>query len=242
MAGKENLEEWQEVNAALVLLAKTGSKCAVDQLYFMNEPFISRFVWEWFTRNSKLAIKSGLTPEDLKQYGYAAVLDTIPGYTVERGKYIGYLTFALQTEITRAVTGAHGKNVLCADGKNRRFSANPLNNSSSLDAPVSAEDDGGTTVGDMLPDNSAQRAFESIEESDRQKHLRDALKEALSRLSETEEAIIRQRYYAGRTYPEIAAALDIPLNEVQKYAKQSLRALRRDWRLRKIALENDERT
>jgi RNA polymerase sigma-70 factor (ECF subfamily) len=69
---------------------------------------------------------------------------------------------------------------------------------------------------------------ERLLESERVLELRDAVQQAISRLSPAERRLLSLYYFEGRKYDEISALLDIPYTKVRGRLHRLRQVLRRD--------------
>lgn len=177
-------------NEELVALIQAGERDRLPELWDQVERFVASRANRLLIAMGDRAAAHGLEYSDLYNSGYFALVDAVEHYDPAQGmQFIGWFAFHLKTAFAEA-------------GGWRGRKQNPLNNSTSMDKPVGEEDDGGT-VGDFIPDPSAAQAFQDVEEQLYQEQLHAALERALGTLEADEEAVIRARYYQGRTLEEI---------------------------------------
>lgn len=100
----------------------------------------------------------------------------------------------------------------------------------SLDVPAYDDDDSGETKLDLLEDGTLPDASEAVEA----KEIAQAIDEALQRLKVSgAQEVLRLKYCEQRTQAQIAAQTGLTCPEVKSIVDRSLRALLRDWRLKR---------
>lgn len=221
----------QAVNAALATLAKTGDAFALGQLWEINRGLLRSLFWRWYPAHKTLADAHGLTADDFEQEGYFAVQYAARTYQPEAGSFSNWLGQAMQRQIDRALTGGHRRNVTDADGRRHTVSADPLNHCASLDTPLGDEDGGAATLGTLQPDPAAAGAMQAAEDAIFQEQLHAALEEALHKLTEREQAVIRGKYYAGKTVRQISEEQGLTIGQVNTAKTSAFSKLRRNPRL-----------
>lgn len=224
----------QEANAAIAALAATGNAFALGQLWEINKGLLRSMFWKWYPANKALADAHGLTADDFEQDGYFAVQYAAEHYDPGKGfAFSTWLAYAMKRQIQQTLTGGHRRNIIGPDGKTRQVSANPLDHCTSLDVQLDTEDDGAATLGEIQPDLTAAEAFQNVEERIYQEELHAALEEALHKLSEREEMVIRGRFYEQKTLKEIAADDGTSLENVRQITAKAFRNLRKNPHLRR---------
>ena len=196
MEQKSQQTDQQATNAALAALAAAGNSFALGQLWEINQSFLHRLFWQWYSKNKAIADAHGLTLEDFDQEAFFAVQAAAQAYDPEKGRFLTLLSYYVQNQINKAVCGEHGRYVSTEDGRQVRISANPLDDCTSFDAPLDAGDDGSGTRGDLIEDPAASLAFQNSENEIYTEELHTALEEAMAQnLTEREAHILRRRYY-----------------------------------------------
>ena len=172
-----------------------------------------------------------MTADDFEQEGYFAVQYAAQTYQPEAGSFSNWLGQAMQRQIDRALTGAHRRSLTDADGKQHTVSADPLNHCASLDTPLDEDDSGASTLGELQPDPAAASAMQAAEDAIFQEQLHAALEEALHKLTEREQAVIRGKYYAGKTVRQISEEQGLTIGQVNTAKTSAFSKLRRNPRL-----------
>lgn len=222
----------QEANAALAALAATGNTFALGQLWEINKGLLRSLFWRWYPSHKAMADAHGLTADDFEQEGYFAVQYAAEHYDPGKGfAFSTWLAYAMQRQIDRALTGGHRRNVTDADGKQHTVSADPLNHCASLDVPLDDEDGGAATLGDLQPDPAAAGELLDVEERLYQEQLHAALEEALYKLTEREQAVIRGNFYAGKSVRQISEEQGLTIGQANTAKANAFRKLCRNPRL-----------
>ena len=230
-ASAERSAGQQEANAALAALAASGNAFALGQLWEINKGLLRSLFWRWYPAHKALADAHGMTADDFEQEGYFAVQYAAQTYQPEAGSFSNWLGQAMQRQINQALTGGHRRSVTDADGKQHTVSANPLNHCASLDTPLDDEDSGAATLGELQPDPAAASAMQAAEDAIFQEQLHAALEEALHKLTEREQAVIRGKYYAGKTVRQISEEQGLTIGQVNTAKTSAFSKLRRNPRL-----------
>ena len=219
----------QEANAALAALAATGNAFALGQLWEINKGILRSMFWKWYPSHREQADAHGLTADDFEQDGYFAVQYAADHYDPGKGfAFSTWLAYAMKRQIQQTLTGGHRRNITGPDGKTITTSADPLNHCASLDVPMDAEDDGTATLGDLQADPAAAGEMQDVEERIYTEELHAALEEAISKLTEREERVIRGRFYERKTLEEIAADDGTSRENVRQITAKAFRKLRRN--------------
>ena len=222
----------QEANAALAALAATGNAFALGQLWEINKGLLRSMFWTWYPSHREQADAHGLTVDDFEQEGYFAVQYAAEHYDPGKGfEFSTWLTYAMKRQINQALTGGHRRNVIDADGKLRTVSADPLNRCTSLDTPLDDTDDGAVTLGDLQPDPAAAQAMQAAEDAIYRKQLHNALEEALNKLTEREQAVIRGSFYDGKSVRQISEEQGLTVVQAKTAKASAFSKLRRNPRL-----------
>lgn len=222
----------QEANAALAALAATGNAFALGQLWEINKGLLRSMFWKWYQSHREQADAHGLTVDDFEQEGYFAVQYAAEHYDPGKGfAFSTWLTYAMKRQIQQTLTGGRRRNITGPDGKTITTSADPLNHCSSLDVPMDAEDDGTATLGDLQADPAAAGDMQDVEERIYTEELHAALEEALSKLTEREERVIRGQYYQDKSVRQICEETGLTRGQAANARNAAFAKLRRNPRL-----------
>lgn len=216
----------QATNAALAALAAAGNSFALGQLWEINQSFLHRLFWQWYSKNKATADSHGLTLEDFDQEAFFAVQAAAQAYDPAKGSFLTLLSYYVQAQINRVVCGEHCRTCTTEDGRQLRLSANPLDDCASLDTPLDAGDDGGSTLGDLQEDPAASHAFQTAEDELYTEELHAALEEALGKLPERTAHVLRRRYYGQQTLQSIGDDLGVCRDRVRQIEWSGIQKLR----------------
>lgn len=164
----------------------------------------------------EMCVKCGVTVYDLKQQAYSAYLGAVRAYSAEKGyKFTSYLDLQFKA----AVRPLFGKD--------------PLNSAESLNTALSADDENGAEIIDLIADNTALYNFERIDKADTVAVVRGAV----GRLPDELKDVIHLRYYENLSIRATAHRLAIAENEVLNRERKALRFLRQDKAMKLLAAE-----
>lgn len=223
----------QDTNAALAALAAAGNSFALGQLWEINKGVLHRLFWQWYNKNKAVADNAGLTLEDFDQESFFAVQAAAKAYNPSKGAFSTLLGYYVQNQINKAVFGEHSRTITAEDGREVRVSANPLNDCTSLDIPLNADDGGSDTLGDLQSDPAASAAMQAAEDTVYNEELHAALEEALNKLADRESAVIRRHYYDGQSLKEIGTEYGVSAGRIQQLERNGFQSLRKMADLRR---------
>ena len=223
---RPNQTDQQATNAALAALAAAGNTFALGQLWEVNKGFPHRLFWQWYSKNKAIADNAGLTLEDFDQEAFFAVQAAAIAYTPEKGAFTTLLYYYVQSQINKAVFGEHRRNITTEDGRRVAVSANPLNDCTSLDAPLDGEDKGSRTKGETIEDPAATQAFQTAEDDLYTEELHNALEDAMTKILTDQEAhVLRRRYYDSQTLRAIGEELGVHCERIRQIERKACRKL-----------------
>lgn len=223
---RPNQTDQQATNAALAALAAAGNTFALGQLWEVNKGFLHRLFWQWYSKNKAIADNAGLTLEDFDQEAFFAVQAAAIAYTPEKGAFTPLLYYYVQSQINKAVFGEHRRNITTEDGRRVAVSANPLNDCTSLDAPLDGEDKGSRTKGETIEDPAATQAFQTAEDDLYTEELHNALEDAMTKILTDQEAhVLRRRYYDSQTLRAIGEELGVHCERIRQIERKACRKL-----------------
>lgn len=230
---RPNQTDQQATNAALAALAAAGNSFALGQLWEINKGLLHRLFWQWYSKNKAVADAAGLTLEDFDQESFFAVQRAAQHHDPSKGSFTSLLPYYVLSQIRHAVCGEHCKSIETDNGKRVQVSANPLNECSSLDAPLDADDAGSSTKGETIEDPAATQAFQTAEDDLYTEELHNALEEALSHLAAKQADVVRRHYFEGRTLKEISQEDGTTLNAARNREQAAFIALSRNLKLQR---------
>ena len=155
----------------------------------------------------------GVTEEDLVQSGYFALCSAIEKYDPEQGSFLTVLSFYLKNEF--AAAGGYAKN------------PDPITSAVSLDAPTNGDEDNDPLV-DFVASQRPDGGDDYTDVDDRMftQQLHEALEQEISKLPPKQQTVIRGRYWAGRTFADIARQEGVSTAAMQSREKEGLRRMR----------------
>lgn len=188
---------------------------AVQKLVYM-------LMWKQYNRKRERCISAGVTPEDLQQEGFIAMVQAAQSFDKGRGyAFTSFLHYAVQNRVN-ALLGL----------RTAKQTREPINNACSLDAPLQGAED--VSILDTVEDVDAYTAMEQVEERIDNQQLHDALEKALGEIPHDQAYIIRARYYGGHSVLQTATQMHIPVDKVQAAYSKGMQALRRPRAARHI--------
>lgn len=171
---------------------------------------------KYYSGHCEMCVKCGVTVYDLKQQAYSAYLGAVRAYSAEKGyQFTSYLDLQFKT----AVRPLFGKDL--------------LNSAESLNIPLSADDENGAKIIDLIADGTAIDDFERVYETDTIAIVRGAV----GQLTDELKGVIYLRYYENLSIRATAHRLAIAENEVLNRERRALRLLRQDKALKLLAAE-----
>lgn len=201
-------------NEELVMTIQNGAAERMGELWDQVAGLV-----KWKARQIMTALElrgnmCGVDLDDLVQSGYPAMVAAVESYRPEYGAFSTWMMYHLQ----RAFAEATGY-------RTRRGQNEPLNNSFSLDKPLTEEGDS-SLFGDFIPDKYATAAMDAVEEREYQKQLHEAMENALEEIPEKCSEILRLRYYKGMTSDEAGKCLGISADQARQREGMGIRKLR----------------
>ena len=171
-------------NEELAALIQDGDNARILELWQQ----CNAFVWKQARREIfRLEGRRGVDVNDLAQSGFLAMLDAAKSFDANAGfAFMTWLGFKIKTVFQEA-TG-------CRTERQRR---EPIDNAVSIETPLTDEENG-DVLGDVIPDQAAELAFDEVLEADMVCRLHDALENALSTLPPEQADALRTKYYEER--------------------------------------------
>lgn len=155
----------------------------------------------------------GVTVEDLVQSGYFALLSALERFDPDQGSFLTVLSWCLSREF--AVAGGYAK------------TPDPVTSALSLDAPANGDEDNDPFV-DFLTAQRPDGGDDYTDADDRifTQQLHEALEQEISKLPQAQQDAIRGRYWAGRTFADMARLEGVSTAAMQSREKEGLRRMR----------------
>lgn len=170
-----------ETNEELAIKASHGDTESLNKLYFAVTPLVNKFIKPYLKHSNK-----HVSPEDLLQSGYFAVLKAVNYYAPEKGlKFNSYLENCV-------------KSICHEELSFRKKQVETV----SLETPIS-DDEGSVTLEDVIEDPEAD-TYNFCELND----MRIIVRREVERLPSMEQCVIYSIFYEDKTLAEIAAELE----------------------------------
>lgn len=170
-------------NEELAAMIQSGERERLIELWQQIRRMALKEAVRWAAYHS-----NGVELDDLEQAGFIALMRAVDSFDPAAGaRFSTWYHRILRTEFA-AATGRRTE-------KQRR---DPLDAAVSLDVPV-GEDEGGTTLGELVPDPAAEAAVLDVEHREYLCRLHAALETAIVTLPLDLQTAIRGRYYRGET-------------------------------------------
>lgn len=198
-------------NEELVAAIQTGAPERMGELWQQVERLVS---WKASRVMTALNGRGGVEFEDLYQSGYPAMVAAVDSYRPEVGAFSTWFMLHLKTAFAEA-TGYRS-------AKQQR---DPIHNAVSLDTPLTDDADSDDLMA-VVADPAGMRGIETVEEAIYRQQLHNALEEALEAIPEECSAVLRQRYYEGRTLSDLAEEQGVSMEMARKRERDALRRLR----------------
>lgn len=199
-------------NEELVAVIQAGAPERMGELWEQVDGLVK---WKAKQVVAALCGRCGVDFDDLYQSGYPALVAAVESYEPERGAFSSWFLYHLKNAFSEA-TGCRTKS-----GRNE-----PLNNSISLDTPLSDDSDSDTMM-EVVADPNGQRPTQSVEEAIFHQQLRDALDASLSAIPEQSAEILRLRYYHGLTLAEVGDIRGTGVERIRQMESKALRQIRK---------------
>lgn len=185
------------------------------QLWEQVGGFVRQSANRFYSRREESCVCTGITRDDLAQYGYFALADAVKAYDPEQGyTFLTYLKFPLQNRFNQAV-GTRGTQ-----------KRDPLNNCTSLDIPL-LEEENGDTIGDMIPDPQAEERIAATVEREYNRQLTSVVLQTLDTISERQREIILRHYYGSEPLAGIAREWGVSNERVRQLEQEALKKLKK---------------
>lgn len=201
-------------NEELVIEIQNGAAERMGELWDQVAGLV-----KWKARHIMTALElrgnlCGVDFDDLVQSGYPAMVAAVESYSPEKGAFSSWMMYQLQTAFAEA-TGY----------RTRRGQNEPLNNSLSLDKPLTEEADS-SLFGDFIPDRQATAVMDAVEDRQYREQLHNAMEKALKVIPGDYSEILRLRYYQGMTLEDAGRSLGISAEQARNRENKGIRRLR----------------
>lgn len=203
----------QESNEKLVELIQSGRDDLMLQLWEQCSGWVATMAVRW---HNAFDNRRGVELDDLINTGYIALAKAVESYDPSAGGgFITWLTYHLKTAFS-----------YCYGVRTEKGRRDPINNSVSLDAPISADDPDGNTLGDIVGDPYGEQGYHELEDVDYNRALREALEAALDNIDAPCADAIRRRWFDGQTQQEIAESCGVARSMIHNRERRGFSQLR----------------
>lgn len=203
-------------NEQLAELIQEDNEDLKPVLWERIKKLLYMFADKYYKSYTDYCSRCGVDAWDLKQQAYKAYENSLKGYSRSRGAYSTYISFMFKNVIRELFS-----------------SKEPLNTADSLDRPVDTEDESGGTLSELIPDPTAEEAFEKIEDSS----VATVVRSAVEKLPDRERNIIKMRYFDGLSRPRISADMGISSARVHQIEATALSKLHKNKDIRRLGDE-----
>ncbi len=214
-------------NEGLAIQIQQGNTNCFAALWENEKKLLYSLCNKFYANHEQECSRSGVTLEDLQQEAFFVLREAVNSYKPEAGhKLNSYLHFHSLTVFNEAIG-------------NRSRKQQPLNVSLRFECPL--DDNGEFTLADTVPDSEAEKAFETATDKIFNTGFIRAFYYAVENLPELQRKAVEMRYIKGRTYKQIANALNITIGKARTEEFKGVQALRRNRSIRQYnedVLEN----
>ena len=202
-------------NEELAVLAKTDN-AALLELWEQNSGLAYIHAARRYCQLQDSGNTRGVTVEDLKQTAFIGMVRAVGCFNPDKGfKFNTYWDKCTKREFDRLL------------GTSTNSKREPLNESSSLDTPLSDKEDA-NTLGDILPD--PVDVFEIYADKDERMSRSEMLQKGMEKLSEDQQRALQLIFYKNMTKGKAAATMGITRGALDNLEHTAIFALRRSLR------------
>lgn len=198
-------------NEELVAQIQEGNTAALVPLWEAVKGLVA-----WKARPILFALegKRGVTLDDFMQEGYLAVVEAVETFDPEAGTFSAWLMVYLKKRFWELL-----------GFRTERKRNDPINTTSSLDAPI-GEDDGDIWL-EIVPDPAGESALLNVEEQLWREQLRDMVAMVMEDLPDQQREVLHRRYWLNQSSEEIGGGMGISVNQTRNEEGKAIRRLRR---------------
>ena len=203
-------------------MIRAGADDLTEALWIQVEDLVKWKATRYISSLKLHGCTRGLEFNDLLQIGFVAMMEALSTYKLESGLFAPWFVIHLQ----KAFVEASGL-------RTKRDRSDPMDNSISLDLPLS--DDSDTDfLHEIIPDPEAEAALDFVEEQLWHDQLRNTLDDVMAELPEKSCTVLRMRYYQQKTLVEIASEFQVGTEMARQYELKALRELRKPRNIRRL--------
>ena len=202
-------------NEEIAVRIQQGETALYAQLWEQTERLWFMLSMRLYNGSKELCAVSGVEQDDVRQICFLALYDAVQAFDCAKGLSLSsYFKYHLQN---------HFRDILHI----RTCKREPLNMCGSLDEPINADEADSIAVVDMVPDDTAEQAFEDAEDRVFREKLHDALDTAMEKsLDDARRHMIHAIYHDGYTMSDIARNTGISCSKARAEHLKCLNKLR----------------
>lgn len=202
-------------NEELAMEAKKGDSDALLTLWEQESGLAHIFARRRYESLKIMGNTCGVEIEDLEQASFLALVSAVGYYDPEKEfSFNSYWSNCIKTEF----------NSLLGIRSSKR---DPLNNCTSLDAPVSNDEDA-ETLEALIPDPTDD--YEKADERIYRTQIKQVLKNEMEKLSDEQRKALKLIFYKNKTRVDAAAIMGVSRSVFDTFEHTAIMALRRQIR------------
>lgn len=203
-------------NEELAAKAKEGDREALAQLWEQNRGLLVKLFRGLANTAGDRMAAMGITWEDVEQSFFLAVALAVRLYEPERGVLFSSFLIYPVKQVFFDMVGWRTASQKC----------DPLGRYVSLDEAVRGEDGSEIARGELVPDPAAAQMFEDADDQLYTEQLHAVLEECIGNLGDRPAAVIRARYFEGKTLGQAGEQIGVSTSRAQQIEHDSMRKLR----------------
>lgn len=209
----------------------SSDKDLTELLWNRTKGICFKLAGKYYSRYAEKFNLCGVEFEDVRQECYFAFLQAVKAYKSDSGlKFTSYLNYPI-LNACRDLLGIRNK-----EGLNR----SPLDNYTSLDVPINAEEENEITLLDTVEDVNALADYEHCLDCISDAQTKSVLEKAIGRLKPPLQAVIYEHYFNNETFSDIAEKENVSIQNISNRNRQALSQLRRTPEVRLLWEEMHE--
>lgn len=213
-------------NEELAVKIKNGDTNSIPLLWEQTHKLMQRLCSKFYCLYEHQCKNAGVALDDLMQEGYFVMLNAISAFDAERQyKFTTYFRYHIQNSFNEMIGNRTAKGRM-----------NALNNSISLDKPLTS-DDGEFTLADTIESPQSQWAFDRIIDTIANNQKVNLILSELQKIGDLQLNTVKKRYLLGQTLKDIADDCGCTPERIRQIQNQAFIKLRRNREIRKMAEE-----
>lgn len=185
----------------------------VEKILYIQSEQVCELHKESYTRR-------GVELWDIKQASYMAFLEAIKAYKPERGnKFTSYLNYPFKNAVNELLGLRTSRTV-----------NEPLNNSTSLDKPISEDSDDVISLRETIADDTSLNFIDKMETN----AVSDTVRSVVDTLPEPYKCVVTAFFFEGITLSDIAKRLEISGERARQLKRKGLELLRKNKIMREL--------